>query len=299
MIKILLGLGILFILLIFPKLRCYLLNLPVSFPYTLRDLFLYVLRKKWRIATSGELNVYCGLFGQGKTLSAVHATTQYYNRYHNKKVYDENRHKYVMQQVIVLSNIHLNNIPYIEFKSLHQMCELMHQNIEYDSQHDTLTYLWVLGDEFSVQMNSRNFKSNLDPLTLNSILTCRHYRTSMVLTSQRFNHMDALLRQVTQYVYQCSKTWRLQGITKYDAFSIENASNPDIIKPIIKNAWFVRNRDYKAYDTLACVDNLEHSALIGDTLSSAEILQNLNLNQNPEAVTHYRKSYKKNKTKIS
>ena len=299
MIKILLGLGIIVLVLVFPKLRCYVFNLPVSLPYSLRDLFLYVLRRKWLYATSGELICFCGLFGQGKTLSAVHATTQYYKRYHNKRVYDENRSKWVTQQVIVLSNIHLETVPYIEFQSLAQMCKIMRENIEYDQDHDTLTYLWVLGDEFSVQMNSRNFKTNMDPLTLNSILTCRHYRTSMVLTSQRFNHMDALLRQVTQYVYQCNKTWRLQGLCKYDAFSLDNATNPELVKPLFRSAWFVRNKDYKAYDTLACVDNLEHNALSGDTLSSSEILQNLNINSDHEAVTHYRKSFKRNKKKIS
>lgn len=52
-------------------------------------------------------------------------------------------------------------------------------NRAYDDEHNTLTVTLVLGDEFSVQMNSRNFKTNIDPLFLNTILTCRHYYISL------------------------------------------------------------------------------------------------------------------------
>lgn len=298
MIYLILFIGVFILFAVFPKLRCFIVNLPISMPYGIGDLLKYVRRRGWRVATAGELNCYCGLFGKGKTLSAVHDVRSYFHRYNGKRVWDPSRNCWVLQQVVILSNIHLNDVPYIHFQSLQQMCKLMHENVEYDKTHDTLTYLYVLGDEFSVQMNSRNFKSNLDPFTLNSILTCRHYRTSLVMTSQRFSHLDALLRQVTQNVYICDKSWRLCAISEYDAFSLENAANPDLIKPLFRSCWFVRNKDYAAYDTLACVDNLEHSSLIGDTLSSSEILNNLCINSDPETVTRLKKKYK-NKKKIS
>ena len=124
-----------------------------------------------------------------------------------------------------------------------------------DDENDTLTILYVLGDEFSVQMNSRNFKGNLDPLALNTILTCRHHYISIYYTAQRFGHVDALLRQVTSYVFLCNKTWRFQGLEKYDAWDMENATSASMVKPIGRMAWFVKNKHYKAYNTQACVDN--------------------------------------------
>ena len=37
--------------------------------------------------------------------------------------------------------------------------------------------------------------------------------------------------------------------------------------------WFVRDRDYSAYDTLACVGNLKHAMKAGDMMSEEEILK--------------------------
>ena len=109
-------------------------------------------------------------------------------------------------------------------------------------EHDTLTVTLVLGDEFSVQMNSRNFKSNIDPLFLNTLLTCRHYHISMFYTAQRFGHVDALLRQVTSCVVDCNKLWRFQRQNLYDAWEVENATSPRLVSPIARRCWFVTDR---------------------------------------------------------
>lgn len=60
----------------------------------------------------------------------------------------------------------------------------------------------------------------------------------------------------------------------YDAWQLENAQNPELVQPVKISAWFVRNADYAAYDTLAVVGNLEKSFSEGDMLSEAEILAN-------------------------
>lgn len=142
-----------------------------------------------------------------------------------------------------------------------------------DDAHDTLTVTLVLGDEFSVQMNSRNFKNNIDPLFLNTILTCRHYSISLYYTAQRFGHVDALLRQVTSSVIDCDKLWRFQRQKAYDAWELENASSTNVIRPLWRRCWFVRDTDYNAYDTLACVGNLKKSMKAGDMMSEDEILK--------------------------
>ena len=117
--------------------------------------------------------------GNRKTLSAVHKVVGSYKQYNDKKVWCPRRKRMVTQRIKVISNVALS-IPYEDFVSLEQIVLAAERNKEYDDEHDTLTVTLVLGDEFSVQMNSRNFKTNIDPLFLNTILTCRHYYISMV-----------------------------------------------------------------------------------------------------------------------
>lgn len=255
----------------FPTLRCAVLHPVALVRYGVKDLIQYIKYERWNECKTGELVAYVGLFGKGKTLSAVHKVTSMYRQYNGKAVYDKDRGKWVEQRVKVLSNVALN-IPYDDFVSLQQVVHCAEKNGDYDKEHDTLTVTLVLGDEFSVQMNSRNFKSNIDPLFLNTLLTCRHYHISLYYTAQRFGHVDALLRQVTSYVVDCDKLWRFQRQSLYDAWEMENATNASLLTPLSRHCWFVLDRDYAAYNTLACVGNLQKSFKAGDMLSEDEIL---------------------------
>lgn len=268
------------ILAAFPTLRCAVLH-PVSLIwYGARDLFYYIRHYQYDLCGSGELVAYTGLFGKGKTLSAVHKVVSAYHRFDGKKVWCSRRKKIVTQRIKVISNVSLS-IPYEDFISLEQIVLAAERNREYDDEHDTLTVTLVLGDEFSVQMNSRNFKTNIDPLFLNTILTCRHYYISLYYTAQRFGHVDALLRQVTSYVVECDKLWRFQRLNYYEAWDLENAANTQLVAPFSKRCWFVKDKDYAAYDTLACVGNLKKSMKAGDMMSEDEILK---LQQNTQQV---------------
>ena len=259
------------VLVYFPTLRCALLH-PVQLTrYGVSDLIRYIRFQRWNECQTGELVAYVGLFGKGKTLSAVHKVVSMYERYNGMMVYDRERQTWVEQRVKVLSNVALD-IPYDDFVSLQQVVHCAEKNGEYDREHETLTVMLVLGDEFSVQMNSRNFKSNIDPLFLNTLLTCRHYHISLYYTAQRFGHVDALLRQVTSYVVDCDKLWRFQRQNLYDAWEMENATNSQLLTPISRRCWFVTDKDYNAYNTLACVGNLQKSFKAGDMMSEEEIL---------------------------
>lgn len=270
----------LFVIAAFPTVRC-----AVSHPfavtyYGVRDLWQYIKHKEYNICGTGELVAYTGLFGKGKTLSAVHRVVSAYHQYDGKEVWCRRRKKMVTQRIKVISNVSLN-IPYEDFISLEQIVLAAERNRDYDDEHDTLTITLVLGDEFSVQMNSRNFKTNIDPMFLNTILTCRHYYISLYYTAQRFGHVDALLRQVTSCVYECDKLWRFQRLNQYSAWDLENATNTQLITPISKSCWFVRDSDYAAYDTLACVGNLKKSMQAGDMMTEEEILK---LQQNTQQI---------------
>ena len=261
-----------------PKIRCAFFHPVSTVYYGCKDTYYYFKHNLKNLYPTGELVAYVGLFGKGKTLSAVHKVVSAYHAYDGLPVWCSRRHKMVTQRVKVISNVSLS-IPYEDFVSLEQVVLDAERKAEYDDANDTLTITLVLGDEFSVQLNSRNFKKNIDPLFLNTLLTCRHYHISLYYTAQRFMQVDALLRQVTSYVVDCDKTWRLQGNNEYDAWEMENAANASLLRPIRRRAWFVRDRDYEAYNTLACVGNLKKDMQEGAMLSEAEILA-LQVNQN-------------------
>ncbi len=266
--------------------------------YVISDFINYVVRKGWNNCPTGKLIAYTALFGKGKTLSVVHYVVGLYNRYNNKPVYDRDRKKFVTQKIHVISNVDLS-IPFEKFVSLEQIVRVAEKFREIDKENDTLTCTLVLGDEFSVQMNSREFKKNIDPLFLNTLLTCRHHHISLIYDAQRFNHVDALLRQVTSYVVECKKVWRFMVQYQYDAYELENASNPSLITPQLRFGWFVRDKDYNAYDTLACVGNLKKSFESGDMLSEEEIIAlQCNNGANMDIVSKPSKKYKRNKKRI-
>lgn len=260
-----------FVLLCCPKIRCACMHPVLTVRYGVVDLFYYFKHNKRNLYHTGELIAYVGLFGKGKTLSAVHRVVSAYNEYNGLPVWCPRRRKMVTQRVHIISNVSLS-VPYEDFVSLEQIVLMSERVNDYDDLHDTLTITLVLGDEFSVQMNSREFKKNIDPMFLNTLLTCRHYHISLYYTAQRFMQVDALLRQVTSSVIDCDKTWRFQGNNVYDAWEMENATNTTLLTPIARKCWFVRDSDYEAYNTFACVGNLKKSMERGDMMSEEEIL---------------------------
>ena len=270
-LSFLLVLGFFVLLIIFPLFRCAVTHPVSSVRYAVTDLILYIKRKDYNICHTGELIAYTGLFGRGKTLSAVHRVVTAYRQYHGKMVWCPRRQKMVRQVIKVISNVAIS-IPYEQFVSLEQLVLAAEHNQEEDDENDTLTRTLALGDEFSAQMNSRNFRTNIDPLFLNTILTCRHYYISLYYTAQRFNHVDKLLREVTRTVIDCDKLWRFQRLNYYDAWDMENAASISLIKPLRRDCWFVRDRDYQAYNTLACVGNLKHDMKEGAMMTPEEIL---------------------------
>lgn len=254
--------------------RTLVFNIHFTLFYAPMDLYKFFRYKLYNNMETGKLICYTALFGGGKTLSCVHYILNLYKRYNNKKVYDFNRKKWVIQKVHIISNVALN-VPYEDFKSLQQVINVAENFKKMDEENDTLTNTIVFGDEFSVQMNSREFKTNIDPLFLNTLLTCRHHHIMLVYNAQRFQHVDKLLRGVTNYVIECKKIWRVCIQKTYDAWVIENCSDPTTVKPVARRGWFIRDKDFAAYDTLACVGMLIKSVKSGDMITEEEIINNI------------------------
>ncbi len=265
--------------------------------FAIRDFVQYIRFCKWRNAKDGYIYCFVGLFGKGKTLASVHYVLRQYKCKNNKKVYDFDRNKWVTQRINVVSNVDLS-IPYVKFTGLQQIVDISKVQHDYDIANDCKTITLVLGDEFSVQLNSRQFKTNIDPLFLNTLLTCRHHHIGIVYNAQRFMHVDALMRQVTYHVIDCDKQWRCMVHKEYDAWDLENATSPANIRPLRRYGWFITDKDYHAYDTLACVDNLTKACENGDMLTEAEIIAlQANNGTDMDAVTKPSRRFNKKKKK--
>lgn len=255
--------------------------------YAIKDFFLFFLHHKYDLYDGGILNCYCAHFGGGKTLSVVHWVSFLFNRYNNKMVYDRGRKKMVLQKIHIISNVAFKDIPYEPLESLSQVVCCAYRNKKIDIQNNTRTVVLVVLDEASSQLNSRNFKSNIDPEFLNTLITTRHYHMSFYYTSQKFKLVDALMRSVTQTCINCKKVWRFMVQNYYDADEVEYASNPTLIKPIRRTGFFIKDKDYNAYDTLAVVDKLKKSVKDGDMMSEQEILEMRGqLNPDNDAITN-------------
>lgn len=240
--------------------------------YGVRDLYFYFKHKQYNEYTAGVLNCYCAHFGGGKTLSIVHYVTLLFKRYNNKKVWDRGRKRFVLQKIHIISNVDLKSCPYEPLQSLSQVVACAYNNKKIDDEENTRTVVIVLLDEASVQLNSRSFKTNIDPIFLNTLLTSRHYHISFLYSSQKFKLTDALMRSVTQNCINCKKIWRFMVQSVYDADEIEYASDPTMVKPRRRTGFFVRDFDYNSYDTLACVDKLKKSVDENDMMTPEEIL---------------------------
>ncbi len=262
----------LYIIFSFPTLRIILFHPFATLCNAFVDPITFIIKRNYNKYDGGLLNCYFAHFGGGKTLSMTHDVIKLFKKYNNRKVWDDSKKKFVLQKVHVISNVKLSGIPFEELSSLSQVVCCAWRNKKIDMEHDTRTIVLVALDEASSQLNSRNFKSNIDPDFLNTLITSRHFHMSLFYTSQKFKLVDALLRSVTQKAIWCRKIWRFMIQYVYSADELEIASDCRLIKPMYKRGWFIKNRDYRAYDTLATVEQLKRSVDEGEMMSEEQII---------------------------
>lgn len=241
--------------------------------YGIRDPILYIRHHDYDRYDGGLLNCYFAHFGGGKTLSVTAYVVQLFRRYNNKRVWDRGRKRFVLQKVHIISNVHLNGTPYEPLCSLSQVVCCAWRNKTIDADQGTRTVVLVLLDEASSQLNSREFKTNINPDFLNTLVTSRHFNMSLFYTSQKFKLVDALLRSVTQRTIWCNKVWRFMVQYYYDADEMEYATNPTLVKPYRRTGFFISDEQYNAYDTLATVERLQKDVDAGKMMSDKEILE--------------------------
>lgn len=255
--------------------------------YAFKDAWLYIRHKQYNYYTAGILNCYCAHFGGGKTLSIVHYVNELFRRYNNRSVWDRDRKKFVVQKIHIISNVRLLTVPFEPLESLSQIVACSYMNRKIDNDNGTRTVVLVVLDEASAQLNSRSFKTNIDPTFLNTLITSRHYHISFLYSSQKFKLTDALMRSVTQSCINCKKIWRFMVQSYYDADEMECASDPSLIKPRRRTGFLITDRDYNSYDTLAVVDKLKKSVDEHDMMTEQEILAlRGEINPDNDSVSH-------------
>lgn len=99
--------GAVIVLALFPAVRCAVFHPLHVLYYGTLDTFDYIRRKQYNLCHTGDLDIYCGYFGSGKTLSLVHKVTGLYEHYDGKTVWCPRRKKFVTQRVLILSNVRL------------------------------------------------------------------------------------------------------------------------------------------------------------------------------------------------
>ena len=209
-----------------------------SLRYTPIDMYRYFRHRLWRVWNGFGMRVYVGMFGTGKTLSAVRYVTRYAKKYN----------------LNVLSNIRLEGISYTPLVNYKQIL---------DSPPNTI----ILIDEVSTVFNARSWKDfNINLLF--QILQCRKNHKELVCTAQRFAHVDKLMRDITAEVVVCRKHGRICTNTSYDGWDFENVPTAIAIRPLWRHAYVATDALYSAYDTSELIDNARRT----DFVSNDDIL---------------------------
>ena len=282
--------GIILAFIFLPAFRCVCLHPFSTLYYAVKDIYKYFRYRRYNeYRRFGTLTIFTGLFGKGKTLVLTYLVRRIYKKYNNKKVYDFNDKKWKIQHINVVSNVVMTDIPYIPLYSLNDMLDFAQ-----DKWNDGVSVWLFVIDEMSTQINSREYKTNFTTELLNILLTCRHYRFQILGTAQRFNHVDALVRQVTQSTSECDKIWRLARVYQYDAWTVENTADLTKIKPKHKMCYFIKDKDYNAYDTRAVVENFKDNVKNGKILTDKEILEYQALqDESYNSSVNYKRKYRK------
>lgn len=240
--------------------HCILLNIHREIKYLGLDIYTYFNEKKWKKWNGFGLNIYVGMFGKGKTLSATKYVLSQARRY----------------KLNIISNIRLNGIEYTPLVNWQQIV---------DAPGNTI----ILIDEISTVFNARAWKDfNINLLF--QLLQCRKNKKMIIGTAQRFAHVDKLLRDITYNVIDCNKTWRFLHNEHYDGWDYEIMQNPRMIKRVNHIWYFVNNKDFMSYDTDEIIDNAKRTSFV----SNEEILVNRgNVEFNELGVSKVSRKFKK------
>lgn len=231
-------------------------KLPHTVCIWCKDLYYYILEKRWKLFEGWGLHVYVGRFGSGKTCTMVHDAYLLAKRY---------------PQLTILTNFQLMNFP----KGT-QIIPLRSPQDILNAPNNTL----VLIDEIGTIFNSRDFassKESVPKILFQHLCQCRKRRLMIYSTSQRWNFVDKQLRDIVATVRVCHVHMnhpfsRLGTVHVYDSVDYDKAfTNPLVPLPAMRAYAYVQTDKVRnLYDTSELIENM----LTTEYVSDAEIMQN-------------------------
>lgn len=259
-----------FFVLIMPKVRIYLKNLPHILAHIPKDIYRYIRYKRYNDAPIGHITAYVANtgtpFGSGKTLSAVRELVGIYHRYNGKTVYKDG--KKCKQYIRILTNIDINIAGAVRINSLKDYMQYIKSH--HDKPDRYVTYLFI--DEAGSEFNSRAFSGNFSADFISDIVTCRHNWSSFYLTSQDFSMIDKLMRSVTTRLYACSHRGRVFFCESYIPKDLDKVDDLKMLKRKGIYGYFAKDKLYALYDTYARFTRLAKEVEKGQVLSVDEII---------------------------
>lgn len=286
--KILLILFIIFIIVSHMNVFIFFLTEYRLVPYLIHDIYFYFKHKKYNNCNeNGRIRLNCAsgtsVFGSGKTLDIVKRALTMKKRYDGLQVWDEKQGCFVTQHINIISNVELKGVEYIKFTHIGQIVDIEKYN--FGSMDITIFLL----DESGAIFNSRDYKNNISPEFLTSLLQSRKNKIALYMTSQRFQFTDKILREVCSTVNQCRMYWRIVRIQTFDAYQLENAYNDTLIRPLKTTFWLATNKDYDSYNSYQLIENMRKDYEPNKYLGTAEILQKASISSDVNRVTSWRK----------
>lgn len=275
----------------FPIIPVFIINFPLVIWYICKDTYMYIKRKGWKEFKKYGIKVFVGMFGHGKTLTSSHFAHKFYKKYGD--------------DLLFIANYKLKDMPYTPLVSFEQLVEVQELRQEIETTKNEieiiekrLEYGAVLEDEELAELESLKFKletkqkefpykgvvvciSEIELLLnnrkyadfpielLHTLCQQRKFKMYCMVDAQRFGMIDIAFRRISTWVDDCHKIWRFQCNKVYDAWDMENAINPQYVKPLRRYCFFVRDKDYNGYDTTESVTRYNSA----DFISNKESLE--------------------------
>ena len=267
---------------------------PQFFPLLFKDIYYYFKHKRYNECPEYgkiRLNCACGshVFGSGKTLDIVKTALDIHKKYDGLQVWDKDAKKFVTQRIHIISNVQIYGVHYIPFKDIGQLIEI--EKYKFGSMDVTIFLL----DESGAIFNSRDYKNNISPEFLTSLLQSRKNKIALYMTSQRFIFTDKILREICGIVNECKMFWRIVTIKSYDAYQLENAINSSLIMPKHVRLWLAKDSDFASYNSYQLIENMRKTYEPGKYLTTDEILAKTSTDGDLSRVTTLKKIYRKDK----
>lgn len=199
--------------------------------------------------------LYCGLYGQGKTISLTEYLIRMRKKY-GDKIYISTNYGFFQEDFAL------------------------------NSWRDLLTTYdrpVIFGyDEIQNEFNSRDYKNF--PFELVKLLTQNRKGNGkqIVGTAQRFGRVDKTIRELCTHVIECRRAWfgRVTKLKKYDIEDYEQMLNEvDVIKkrkvPCRRYSFIQTDYIRNAYDTLQMLESAKTKEYVSSSEKLAQILDGL------------------------